>query len=186
MKIKMGDRLCGHQGHHPGPFVFCFYFPGSLQRPCYALLYFEKNGRVRVAILFTPPIHSSHFLCISRSCPYELYQLGSLALCLLLGSVGTNYRQEVIKWKEREAGPFIPLVALLLGCGLVVTVLCYLKPDLCLGAPLKSSIQVSLTTPSSCSFIPRLVTDAIDIQIFYYHLLVHFNPAHTFVKRPIH
>lgn len=76
--------------------------------------------------------------------------------------------------------------ALLLGCGLVVTILCSLKPDLYLGDPLNSSIQVSLTTPSSCSFIPRLVTDAIDIQIFYYHLLVPFNPAHTFVKRLIY
>lgn len=76
--------------------------------------------------------------------------------------------------------------ALLLGCGLVVTILCSLKPDLYLGAPLNSSIQVSLTTPSSCSFIPRLVIDDIDIQIFHYHLLVPFNPAHTLVKRPIY
>ena len=96
-------------GHHPGPYLFCFHVLGRLQPACFALLYFEKNGRESVAILFAPPIHSSRFLYVSRSCPYELYQLGSLALCILLGSVGADYRQEVINWKEREAGPFIPL-----------------------------------------------------------------------------
>ena len=98
---------------------------------------------------------------------------------------GCRYQAGGDKLEGEGSGAIYSPGALLLGCGLVVTVLCYLKPDLYLAVP-NSSTQVSLTTPSSCSFIPRLVTDAIDIQIFYYHLLVPFNPAHTFVKRPIY
>ena len=103
-----------------------------------------------------------------------------------VGFCGCRLQAGGDKLEGEGSGAIYSPGALLLGCGLVVTVLCYLKPDLYLGAPLNSSVQVSLTTPSSCSFIPRLVTDAIDIQIFYYHLLVPFNPAHTFVKRPIY
>lgn len=51
-----------------------------------------------------------------------------------------------------------------------------------LRGPLGGSVQVSLTTPSSCSFRPRLLTGVIDIQTFYHHLLVSLNPVHTFVS----
>lgn len=123
------NRLCGHQGYHPGPFFFRFHSLGSLQPLCFALLYLWIGGRARVGLLFAPPYPLITLsLCLQKLPTMNCTNWAPLPsdFCWVLQMEVMGRRSE--SGRSEVLGHLFPRWP---GCGLAVTVLCYLRPDLC-------------------------------------------------------